>query len=64
MNLRAIGCNFRTAGVGLREKLAFTPEARAMHAEGWAKFLPRLAAVVVGADAGPDPARDGVPRAR
>lgn len=28
MNLRAIGCNFRTAGVGLREKLAFDGPAQ------------------------------------
>ena len=28
MNLRAIGCNFRTAAVGLREKLAFDPPTR------------------------------------
>lgn len=29
MNLRAVGCNFRTAGVGLREQLAFTPDGQA-----------------------------------
>jgi glutamyl-tRNA reductase len=28
MNLRAIGCNFQTAAVGLREKLAFDPATR------------------------------------
>jgi uncharacterized protein YndB with AHSA1/START domain len=38
------------------------PEARAMHAEGWQRFLPRLAAAVIGQDPGPDPARDGPPR--
>jgi hypothetical protein len=37
------------------------PEARALHAEGWSRFLPRLAAVVAGRGHGPDPARDGVP---
>jgi uncharacterized protein YndB with AHSA1/START domain len=37
------------------------PEVRAMHAEGWARFLPRLAAVVAGHEPGPDPARDGLP---
>jgi uncharacterized protein YndB with AHSA1/START domain len=54
-------------GPGTRVRLVhrdLAPEARAMHAEGWAKFLPRLAAVVVGADAGRDPARDGLPHAR
>jgi uncharacterized protein YndB with AHSA1/START domain len=38
------------------------PEMRAMHAEGWDRFLPRLAAVVAGHDPGADPARDGLPR--
>jgi uncharacterized protein YndB with AHSA1/START domain len=38
------------------------PEARGMHAEGWQRFLPRLAAAVIGKDPGPDPARDGPPR--
>lgn len=37
------------------------PEARALHAEGWSRFLPRLAAVVAGRGPGPDPARDGAP---
>ncbi len=37
------------------------PEARALHADGWARFLPRLAAAVVGRDPGPDPAREGLP---
>ena len=37
------------------------PEARRLHAEGWSRFLPRLAAVVAGRDPGPDPARDGPP---
>ena len=32
MNLRAIGCNFQTANVELREKLAFTPERQAFAA--------------------------------
>ena len=35
------------------------PEARRLHAEGWSRFLPRLAAVVAGRDPGEDPARDG-----
>jgi uncharacterized protein YndB with AHSA1/START domain len=38
------------------------PEAQAMHAEGWSRFLPRLAAVVAGLDPGADPAREGLPR--
>ena len=38
------------------------PEARGVHAEGWQRFLPRLAAVVIGQAPGPDPARDGLPR--
>jgi uncharacterized protein YndB with AHSA1/START domain len=37
------------------------PEVRALHADGWARFLPRLAAVVAGLDPGPDPAREGLP---
>ena len=37
------------------------PEARRLHAEGWARFLPRLAAVVAGRDPGEDPARAGLP---
>ena len=37
------------------------PEARPLHAEGWSRFLPRLAAVVAGRDPGEDPARDGLP---
>jgi uncharacterized protein YndB with AHSA1/START domain len=39
------------------------PEARPLHAEGWSRFLPRLAAVVAGRDPGEDPARDGLPPA-
>lgn len=34
---------------------------RAMHADGWARFLSRLAAVVEGRDPGPDPATEGLP---
>jgi uncharacterized protein YndB with AHSA1/START domain len=37
------------------------PEARRLHAEGWSRFLPRLAAVVAGRDPGEDPARGGLP---
>jgi uncharacterized protein YndB with AHSA1/START domain len=37
------------------------PEVRRLHAEGWSRFLPRLAAVVAGRDPGPDPARSGRP---
>lgn len=37
------------------------PEVRRLHAEGWSRFLPRLAAVVAGRDPGEDPARDGPP---
>jgi uncharacterized protein YndB with AHSA1/START domain len=37
------------------------PEARRLHAEGWSRFLPRLAAVVAGHDPGENPARDGLP---
>ena len=37
------------------------PEVRRLHAEGWSRFLPRLAAVVAGRDPGEDPARDGAP---
>jgi uncharacterized protein YndB with AHSA1/START domain len=33
------------------------PEMRPLHAEGWSRFLPRLAAVVAGRDPGPAPAR-------
>jgi uncharacterized protein YndB with AHSA1/START domain len=40
------------------------PEWRPLHAEGWSRFLPRLAAVVAGRDPGPDPARDGPPSQR
>jgi uncharacterized protein YndB with AHSA1/START domain len=39
------------------------PEVRPLHAEGWSRFLPRLAAVVAGRDPGEDPARGGPPRA-
>jgi hypothetical protein len=37
------------------------PEVRRLHAEGWSRYLPRLAAVVAGRDPGEDPARDGSP---
>jgi uncharacterized protein YndB with AHSA1/START domain len=37
------------------------PEVRRLHAEGWSRFLPRLAAVVAGRDPGEDPARYGPP---
>jgi uncharacterized protein YndB with AHSA1/START domain len=37
------------------------PEVRRLHAEGWSRFLPRLAAVVAGRDPGEDPARDRPP---
>jgi uncharacterized protein YndB with AHSA1/START domain len=37
------------------------PELRRLHAEGWAQFLPRLAAVVAGRDPGADPAGSGLP---
>jgi uncharacterized protein YndB with AHSA1/START domain len=37
------------------------PEVRRLHAEGWSRFLPRLAAVVAGRDPGEDPTRDGAP---
>jgi uncharacterized protein YndB with AHSA1/START domain len=37
------------------------PEWRPLHAEGWSRFLPRLAAVVAGRDPGPDPSRTGPP---
>jgi uncharacterized protein YndB with AHSA1/START domain len=37
------------------------PEVRRLHAEGWSRFLPRLAAVVAGHDPGEDPARDRPP---
>jgi uncharacterized protein YndB with AHSA1/START domain len=37
------------------------PEARRLHAEGWSRFLPRLAAVVTGRDPGDNPADDGLP---
>jgi uncharacterized protein YndB with AHSA1/START domain len=40
------------------------PEARRLHAEGWSRFLARLAAVVAGRDPGEDPARDGPPSPR
>jgi uncharacterized protein YndB with AHSA1/START domain len=33
------------------------PEVRPLHAEGWSRFLPRLAAVVAGRDPEPAPAR-------
>jgi uncharacterized protein YndB with AHSA1/START domain len=34
---------------------------RGMHAEGWDRYLARLAAVLEGRDAGPDPAEEGLP---
>ena len=37
------------------------PEARQLHAEGWSRFLPRLAAVVAGRDPGTHPAATGRP---
>jgi uncharacterized protein YndB with AHSA1/START domain len=37
------------------------PEVRRLHAEGWSRFLPRLAAVVAGRDPGQDPARIELP---
>jgi uncharacterized protein YndB with AHSA1/START domain len=33
------------------------PEVRPLHAEGWSRFLPRLAAVAAGRDPGPAPAQ-------
>jgi hypothetical protein len=39
------------------------PKVRRLHAEGWSRFMPRLAAVVAGRDPGADPARDGLPPA-
>jgi glutamyl-tRNA reductase len=44
MNLRVIGCNFRTAGVELREKLAFSPQAQA---DAAAELAARFACEVV-----------------
>ena len=40
------------------------PEVRQLHAEGWASFLPRLAAAAAGRDPGPDPGRRRPPAAR
>ena len=37
------------------------PELRPLRAQGWSRFLPRLAAVVAGRDPGQDPARSGLP---
>jgi len=37
------------------------PEVRRLHAEGWSRYLPRLAAVVAGRDPGEDPARSQPP---
>ena len=37
------------------------PEVRRLHAEGWSRFLPRLAVVVAGRDPGADPAASGLP---
>jgi len=37
------------------------PEVRPLHAEGWSRFLPRLAAVVGGRDPGQHPAERGLP---
>jgi uncharacterized protein YndB with AHSA1/START domain len=34
---------------------------RPMHAEGWQRYLARLAAVSEGRDPGPDPAEEGLP---
>jgi uncharacterized protein YndB with AHSA1/START domain len=34
---------------------------RPMHAEGWERYLARLAAVLEGRDPGPDPAEEGLP---
>jgi uncharacterized protein YndB with AHSA1/START domain len=34
---------------------------RAMHADGWSRFLARLEAVLEGRDPGPDPATEGLP---
>jgi uncharacterized protein YndB with AHSA1/START domain len=34
---------------------------RGMHAEGWDRYLSRLAAVLEGRHAGPDPAEEGLP---
>jgi uncharacterized protein YndB with AHSA1/START domain len=52
----AIGTNLRLSHTGL-------PDARGRtHAAGWANYLPRLRAVAVGSDPGPDrwaPATDG-----
>jgi uncharacterized protein YndB with AHSA1/START domain len=51
-------------GDGTRVRLVhrdLAPEVRPLHAEGWSRFLPRLAAVVAGRDPGPDPARDAPP---
>lgn len=51
-------------GDGTRVRLVhrdLAPEVRPLHAEGWSRFLPRLAAVVAGRDPGPDPAGDAPP---
>jgi uncharacterized protein YndB with AHSA1/START domain len=37
------------------------PAMRAMHADGWARYLARLEAVLDGRDPGPDPAEEGLP---
>jgi uncharacterized protein YndB with AHSA1/START domain len=37
------------------------PELRQLHAEGWSRFLPRLAAVLGGRDPGENPAASGRP---
>jgi uncharacterized protein YndB with AHSA1/START domain len=34
---------------------------RAMHEEGWTRYLARLSAVLEGRDPGPDPAEEGLP---
>jgi hypothetical protein len=34
---------------------------RSMHADGWGRYLARLAAVIEGRDPGPDPAEEGLP---
>jgi uncharacterized protein YndB with AHSA1/START domain len=39
----------------LRHSGLVSEEARAQHAQGWEHFLPRLAIVAAGGDAGPDP---------
>ncbi|MEM1303912.1 MAG: glutamyl-tRNA reductase [Planctomycetota bacterium] len=47
MQLRMVGCSHHRSAVGMRERLAFTPEQTAEALEGWRTWHPELEAVLL-----------------